>query len=111
MRNPSLKSVLLNIFISIVLYIIFLISTFLWGYGSNNNYLHREENVFVGVAIFHFLVNLFLLYKYNKLNWIFASISMILIAAYYFVEAWQFGYLGISILKIAGLNENLPISV
>ena len=92
MRNPLIKLLILNILIAIILYYAFLYSAFLSGYGSNSSHLHQEERMFTGFMIFHFLINLFLLYRYNKFDWIFVSISIALIAIYYFVEAWQFGY-------------------
>ena len=92
MKKPLIKLSILNILVAIILYYAYMYTAFMSGYGANNNHLQEEEKMFVGFVISHFLINLFLLYKYHKFNSVFVSISMVLIAIYYFVEGWQFGY-------------------
>ncbi|HEY2721510.1 MAG TPA: hypothetical protein VGI82_07285 [Chitinophagaceae bacterium] len=92
MKNPLIKLVLLNVLIGIILLIAFYLSAFLSGYGSNVSHLPEEKRLFIGFVIFHFIVNVFLLYRLKQFNWIGISVSILLIAIFYFVEAWQFEY-------------------
>jgi len=92
MINPSIKILLLNILIAIIIYVASLYGAFIAGYGANGNHLHLEQDMFLSFVIFHLIINLVLLYRFKKLDWIYTSVSLALIGFYYFAEAWQFGY-------------------
>ena len=92
MKNPLIKLVLLNVLIGIILLIAFYLSAFLSGYGSNVSHLPQEKRLFIWFVISHFIVNVFLLYRLKQFNWIGISVSILLIAIFYFIEAWQFEY-------------------
>jgi len=92
MKNYLLKLFLLNLLLGVLILIAFYLSAFLSGYASNVSYLPQEKKLFIKFAIFHFLVNIFFLYKYKQLNWIGIIGSIGLIVAFYLLLAWQFDY-------------------
>jgi len=92
MKNSLIKLILLNVITGIILLIIFYLSAFLSGYGSNITHLSQEKRLFIKFAIFHCIVNIYLLYKLKQINTISIFLSIIIICCLYLFAAWQFEY-------------------
>ena len=90
MSKQLYKFFLLNIGLFIVLVIVFFITGFLAGYGSNNNYEAASWRLYFGFVIAHVLINLLLLYRYK-----FFTVQSILLTSLeifflYAILAWYY---------------------
>jgi hypothetical protein len=92
MKKQLIKVLLLNILIGIILFVVLFFSAYTLGSGSSVSHLPQEKRLFIGFAIFHFIINFLLLYRYKQFNWIITSTSILLIVIFYLGEAWKFGY-------------------
>jgi hypothetical protein len=90
--TTSLKLILFNIIVGILVISIFYIHGFASGYGSAGNHLKQEEIFFSGSVVFHLIINLFFIYRYIRISPINISLSTLLIISFYLIEAWRFGY-------------------
>ena len=62
MSKTITKYVLLNLFIFLVLFVVFYFSAFLFGYGANSNSLKSEIRMFEGFGVTQLLMDLFYIY-------------------------------------------------
>ena len=92
MKNSILKLVVLNIILGIVILVVCYITGFLAGYGASNRTLLLEKKLFVKFVFVHLSINIFLLYKFKKFNFLGILVSVIVIAIIYLIAAWQYDY-------------------
>jgi hypothetical protein len=92
MKKSSLILIWLNVLIGIIILVVFYLSAFLSGYGSNATHLPQEKRLFVEFVFFHFVVNIYLLYRLKQIKATGIIISMSVIILLYLLAAWQFGY-------------------
>lgn len=95
MKNDIKKIIIYNILLWVILIIVFSLSAFLSGYGSNIDLLLQEKILFLKFTALHFIINLYLLYKNNQ-RWVKCLfVSVLTIAILYLIAAWYFGYFNI----------------
>jgi hypothetical protein len=86
--NNILKAFLINIGLFVVLIIVYFISGFLAGYGSNNSYEAESWRLYVAFVIGHLLINFILLKKLKIADIPSVVFSCIEIFILYGIVAW-----------------------
>ncbi|MBN8789475.1 MAG: hypothetical protein J0I84_20535 [Terrimonas sp.] len=92
MKNSLIKIIALNIVAGITILVMFYLTAFLSGYGSNGSHISMEKKLFIKFAVFHFVINFYLLYRFKQMNLLGFLISLIIIAVFYLIVAWYFEY-------------------
>ncbi len=82
------KILLINVGLFIVLIILYFITGFLAGYGSNNNYEAAAWRLYIGFFIFHLLINFVLLIRMKMVSALYIIFSSVEILILYGIVAW-----------------------
>lgn len=90
MSKQLYKFLLINIGLFIVLVIVFFITGFLAGYGSNNNYEAASWRLYFGFVVAHILINLLFLYWYKFLTLQSILLTSLEIFVLYGILAWYY---------------------
>ena len=90
MMKSIYKVLLLNIGIAIVIVIVFFITAFLLGYGSNSSYAKATMRLYGLFAAIHFLVNIWLLRKDGTMSINSVAITFVELLVIYGLVAWYY---------------------
>ena len=86
--SNSLKAILINLVLFIFLIILYFLSGFLEGYGSNNNYEAAYWRLYIIFIIAHFILSFLILNKLKITNTFSIVLSCIEILILYGVIGW-----------------------
>lgn len=86
--SNTLKAILINFGLFVVLIVLYFLSGFVAGYGSNNNYEAAAWRLFIGFVIGHLVINYLLLKKMRIFDFTAFVSSCIEILILYGIVAW-----------------------
>jgi len=90
MMKPIYKILLLNVGIAVLLVVLYFITAFLLGYGSNSSYAEATIRFYVLFAVFHFLVNIWLLHRADTLTIVSVAITLVELILIYGAIGWYY---------------------
>lgn len=84
------KVYIINIFLFIVLFVIYYITGFLLGYGSNDSYESNSWWLYTGFTAIHLIINVLFIAKHKVTEVNHMAVSSVLILALYGILAYIF---------------------
>lgn len=90
MMKPIYKVLLMNIGIAVLLVVLYFVTAFLLGYGSNTSYAKASIKLFALFAVVHFIVNIGFLHRADTLTILNVAITLVELILIYGVIGWYY---------------------